>query len=118
MQANKNESHSDVEEETEVTDEYAEALDMSCLEDGLIRATQIHNGEIVRYTRKRKGERFFLVAFYECDDGFEFENSRYDRVYCSQEQLVGNLPICISVDGEEGTAGISSHKNLLRAQKS
>lgn len=94
----------DVEEEADITDEYAEALDMSCLEDGLIRAPQIQNGEIVQYTRRKKGPNLFLVAFYECDNGFELENSLVDRLYCSQEQWVGDIPHCMSVDGEQGNS--------------
>lgn len=75
---------------------------MSCLEDGLIRAPQINNGEVVRYTRRKKGTKFFLVSYYECDQGFELENTLVDRLFCSQEQWVGDMPHCISIDGAEG----------------
>lgn len=102
-QSHINQTNHDIEEETNISQEYAEALDMSCLEEGLIRAVQIHNGEVVRYTRKKKGNKVFLVAVYECDDGYVFENSNFDRLYCSQEQWVGDYPQCVSLNGEEGT---------------
>lgn len=41
----------DIEEEPNITEEFAGALDMSCLTDGLVRAPQIPNGEVVRYVR-------------------------------------------------------------------
>lgn len=41
----------EIEEESDLSDEYASALDMSCLSDGLLRAPQLPNGEVVRYTR-------------------------------------------------------------------
>lgn len=41
----------DIEEEPNVNEEYASALDMSCLTDGLVRAPQIPNGEVIRYVR-------------------------------------------------------------------
>lgn len=100
-----NQTSHDIEEENFISDEYADALDMTCLEEGLIRAPHIHNGEVVRYTRKKKGSKVFLVAFYECDDGFVFDrdsSENFDRVYCSQEQWVGNYPQCVSANGEEG----------------
>lgn len=52
--------------------------------------------------RRKKGSHIFLVAFYECDDGFELENINIDRMYCSQETWVGDTPNCMSIGGEEG----------------
>ena len=43
----------------------------------------------------------FLVAFYECDEGFEFENLEINRLFCSKENWVGENPICISINGDE-----------------
>lgn len=51
----------EIEEESELTDEYAGALDMSCLSDGLIRAPQVPNGEVVRYTRYAADETVELI---------------------------------------------------------
>lgn len=57
-----------------------------------------------RISRRRKGEKLFLVAFYECDEDFELENLEQDRVYCSREKWVGDTPKCNPVhdDGENG----------------
>jgi hypothetical protein len=46
--------------------------------------------------RRKKNENIFLVAFYECDDNFELEDSNYDRLYCSNETWVGEYPVCLS----------------------
>lgn len=52
--------------------------------------------------RRRKGERIFLVAFYECNDDFELENLEQDRLYCSHEQWIGNVPKCTALEEESG----------------
>lgn len=52
--------------------------------------------------RRRKGTKIFLVAFYECDDEFELENSLQDRLYCSREQWVGDEPKCMQIHDDEG----------------
>lgn len=53
--------------------------------------------------RRRKGEKLFLVAFYECDEDYELENLEQDRLYCSRERWVGTTPKCnaINDDGED-----------------
>lgn len=43
-----------------------------------------------------------MVAFYECEEDFELENSEQDRLYCSKEKWVGNTPKCQPVKEEEG----------------
>lgn len=52
--------------------------------------------------RRRKGERIFLVAFYECNEDFELENLEQDRLYCSHEQWIGNVPKCTALEEESG----------------
>lgn len=51
-------------------------------------------------SRRRKGEKIFLVAFYECDEDFELENLEHDRLYCSHERWVGNFPKCMALEEE------------------
>lgn len=57
-------------------------------------------------SRRRKGEKIFLVAFYECNDDYEIENLEQDRLYCSKETWVGadfdeeNTPKCLSVNDD------------------
>jgi hypothetical protein len=62
--------------------------------------------------RRRKGEKLFLVAFYECDEDYELENLEHDRLYCSKEKWVGNTPKCMQInddgedeDGDENSEG-------------
>jgi hypothetical protein len=55
--------------------------------------------------RRRKGERLFLVAFYECDEDFELENLERDRLYCSKESWIGNVPKCMPVNTDEDETG-------------
>lgn len=56
------------------------------------------------FYRRRKGEKIFLVAFYECDEDYELENLEQDRLYCSKERWVGNTPKCMAIndEGEDG----------------
>lgn len=51
--------------------------------------------------RRRKGEKLFLVAFYECNEDYELENLEQDRLYCSKEQWVGDTPKCMAINEEE-----------------
>lgn len=61
--------------------------------------------------RRRKGEKIFLVAFYECYEDYELENLENDRLYCSKEKWVGNEPRCMPIndegedDGEDESGG-------------
>lgn len=55
---------------------------------------------IIIYFRRRKGEKIFLVAFYECDEDFELENLEHDRLYCSHERWIGNFPNCMPLEEE------------------
>lgn len=52
--------------------------------------------------RRRKGEKLFLVAFFECDEDFELESVEHDRLYCSKEKWVGDTPKCQPVKEEDG----------------
>lgn len=52
--------------------------------------------------RRRKGEKLFLVAFYECNEDFELENLEQDRLYCSREAWVGDAPKCMAINDDDG----------------
>ncbi|CRK94788.1 CLUMA_CG008282, isoform A [Clunio marinus] len=84
----------EIQEESQITNDFAQHLDLSCMSKGLVKAPQIKNAYL-KYNRRRKGEKLFLVAYYECDDGYELEDSEHDRLYCSRESWVGNTPVCI-----------------------
>lgn len=56
----------------------------------------------IYFFRRRKGTKIFLVAFYECDDDYELDNTHPDRVYCSHEQWVGDEPKCMQIHDDEG----------------
>lgn len=65
--------------------------------------------------RRRKGEKLFLVAFYECNEDFELENLEQDRLYCSREAWVGDAPKCMAINDEDGDdeEGLSRPKCLI-----
>lgn len=42
------------------------------------------------------------MAFYECNEDFELENLEQDRLYCSHEQWIGNVPKCMALEEESG----------------
>lgn len=62
---------------------------------------------VIHFFRRRKGEKIFLVAFYECSDGYEMENVEQDHLYCSKETWVGadfdedSTPKCVFVNEDE-----------------
>ncbi|XP_070502012.1 fibrillin-2-like [Chironomus tepperi] len=93
----------EIKEDTQITNEFASKLDLSCMSKGLVKAPTINNGNIAKYNRRRKGEKIFLVAFYECDEDYELENLEQDRLFCSQESWVGDIPRCMPIndDGED-----------------
>jgi hypothetical protein len=82
-----------------------------------IASFQVSNNISFSY-RRRKGEKIFLVAFYECSEDYEMENVDHNRLYCSNEQWVAvdydedNTPKCVAVneddndDEEEGALKI------------
>jgi hypothetical protein len=61
--------------------------------------------------RRRKGNKLFLVAFYECDDDYELENLEQDRLYCSRERWVGDAPKCMQIHEDEGEEEGGSEEN-------
>lgn len=67
---------------------------------GFLTVIEIFN-VVYAFHRRRKGEKLFLVAFYECDEDYELENLEQDRLYCSREAWVGNAPKCMAVNDED-----------------
>lgn len=43
----------------------------------------------------------FLVAMYECHENHELENPDVDRLYCSNQNWIGEKPRCYSLGGDE-----------------
>jgi hypothetical protein len=72
----------------------------------LISSYRVTNNNFIIF-RRRKGEKIFLVAFYECNEDFEMENVDQDRLYCSNEQWVAvdfdedNTPKCVAVNEDD-----------------
>ena len=71
--------------------------------------------------RRRKGEKIFLVAFYECDEDYELENLEHDRLFCSKESWVGDTPKCMAIndegedeDEENGEEGEGESKRVTK----
>lgn len=41
------------------------------------------------------------MAFYECNEDYEFDSPDTDRLYCSKESWIGNRPNCISITNDD-----------------
>lgn len=44
----------------------------------------------------------YLVAVYECTEGYVFEDSTTDRLFCSDGAWLGAIPRCVKVEGNMG----------------
>lgn len=44
----------------------------------------------------------YLVAVYECTEGYVFEDSTTDRLFCSDGAWLGTIPRCVKVEGNIG----------------
>lgn len=44
----------------------------------------------------------YLVAVYECIEGYVFEDSTTDRLFCSDGAWLGAIPRCVKVEGNMG----------------
>ncbi|XP_016956087.1 uncharacterized protein LOC108028666 isoform X2 [Drosophila biarmipes] len=80
-------------EEQKVPPSLAPTLDMSCSEARIL-APEINHGKVIQYDRRRRGKKVFLVAFYTCDESYEFENENTE-MFCSNQKWVGEIPTCI-----------------------
>ncbi|KAH8278249.1 hypothetical protein KR044_008526, partial [Drosophila immigrans] len=80
-------------EESNVPAELVQKLDLSCIQ-AKVEAPEINHGIVARYERRRRGEKVFLVAYYACNENYEFENIQINALFCSAKQWVGELPTC------------------------
>ena len=83
-------------EATEIDSQLAATLDMSCVKAN-VKAPEIRHGFVQKYDRRRKGDNLFLVAFYACNERFDFEDTSKTLLYCSDQKWVGDLPVCIAL---------------------
>lgn len=81
-------------------------LDMSCLNHGLISAPRVENADVIRYSRKKSpygsSVKRFVIATYECRDGYEFSQHETTSLYCSKKQWIGHPPLCVKNQNEAG----------------
>ncbi|XP_070064143.1 uncharacterized protein [Drosophila virilis] len=83
-----------VPEEPNVTLELAQQLDFSCIQSK-VQAPEISHGIVAKYERRRRGDKIFLVAYYACNENYDFERIQVQALYCSASQWVGELPACL-----------------------
>ncbi|KRK01364.1 uncharacterized protein LOC6533343 isoform X2 [Drosophila yakuba] len=83
----------DIPEEPKVPVSVAANLDMSC-SAAKILPPEINHGRVSLFDRRRRGKKVFLVAFYVCDDNYDFE-SENSEMFCSNQKWVGEIPTCI-----------------------
>lgn len=81
-------------EEPNVALELAQQLDFSCIQSK-VQAPEISHGIVAKYERRRRGDKIFLVAYYACNDNYDFERTQVQALYCSASQWVGELPACL-----------------------
>lgn len=109
-----------IQEDTGIDAAFARQLDLSCVgrERGeSVRPPALDNAYVVKYNRygesrqpgisnamcsffgvsssRKKDGNVFLVAFYECEDGFQLESDDTDRLYCSMDAWIGERPRCV-----------------------
>ncbi|XP_022219640.2 uncharacterized protein LOC111072223 [Drosophila obscura] len=87
-------SYLDIPEEPRVPPPVAATLDVSCIE-AKVMAPEISHGAVIKYARRRSGEKIFLVAYFACNENYEFESLDNIFMYCREKQWVGELPTCI-----------------------
>ncbi|XP_034480924.1 uncharacterized protein LOC117786685 [Drosophila innubila] len=81
-------------EEQNVPSELVPKLDLSCIQ-AKIQAPEISHGIVSTYERRRRGDKVFLVAYYACNENYDFERSQVYALFCSAKQWVGELPTCL-----------------------
>ncbi|OAD54469.1 Signal peptide, CUB and EGF-like domain-containing protein 2 [Eufriesea mexicana] len=77
-------------------------LDLSCFmkarRKGFAKAPLLENAHPAKYARRKNvlpPYNRYLVAVYECTEGFVFEDSMADRLFCSDGAWLGALPRCV-----------------------
>ncbi|KAH8379859.1 hypothetical protein KR009_007681 [Drosophila setifemur] len=104
----------EIQEEPKAPSSLVPTLDMTCAE-AKVMPPEINHGRVASFERRRKGEKVFLVAYFGCNDNYEFESPDVATLYCSNRKWVGELPTCIPLteytegegegDGEGDEAG-------------
>lgn len=59
----------------------------------------------------------YLVAVYECTEGYVFEDSTTDRLFCSDGAWLGAIPRCVKVEGNMGRRKEGIIKKKKRKRK-
>ncbi|KAH8363559.1 hypothetical protein KR084_011635 [Drosophila pseudotakahashii] len=80
-------------EEPKVPLSLAPTLDMSCSAANVL-PPEINHGKVFLLERRRRGTKVFLVAFFTCNESYEFENGN-TQMFCSNQKWVGEIPTCI-----------------------
>ncbi|KAH8234616.1 hypothetical protein KR032_000734 [Drosophila birchii] len=81
-------------EEPNVPNSLAAILDMSCVEAKVV-PPEINHGRVSLFERRRRGEKVFLVAYFSCNENYNFELADATAMYCSNRKWVGEIPTCI-----------------------
>ncbi|KAK1128171.1 hypothetical protein K0M31_002643 [Melipona bicolor] len=80
-------------------------LDLSCFmkarRKGFAKAPPLENAYPAKYARRKNvlpPYNRYLVAVYKCTEGYVFEDSTADRLFCSDGTWLGALPRCVKVE--------------------
>ncbi|KYM93760.1 Fibrillin-3 [Cyphomyrmex costatus] len=96
---------------TRLNETVVSQLDISCaakkiLRKGLIKAPSIEHARPAKYARRKNilpPYNRYLVAVYECADGYVFVDSTTDRLFCSNGTWLGRRPRCVRDNPETPT---------------
>ncbi|KAH8293750.1 hypothetical protein KR054_003876 [Drosophila jambulina] len=103
MNSERREKIMKIPEEPNVPKTLAAILDMSCVEAKVV-PPEINHGRVSLFERRRRGEKIFLVAYFSCNENYQFEATDATAMYCSNRKWVGEIPTCIPqadyTDGE------------------
>ncbi|KAH8295620.1 hypothetical protein KR018_000213 [Drosophila ironensis] len=84
----------EIPEEAHVPSSLVASVDMSCAE-AKVMPPAINHGRVANFERRRKGEKVFLVAYFNCFENYEFETPDATMMYCSNRKWVGDIPTCV-----------------------
>ncbi|XP_017775137.1 PREDICTED: fibrillin-1 [Nicrophorus vespilloides] len=69
-------------------------LDTSCARRKITEAPRIDHMENVKYSKRKRAKKTFLIATYSCQDGYSLLNDNR-KLYCGNGKWMGPWPICI-----------------------
>ncbi|XP_035701322.1 uncharacterized protein LOC118433481 [Folsomia candida] len=64
-----------------------------------LTAPAVSHARVVKYTRRRNRSRdrnYYVMALYECLEGYDFPLESSDRMFCSRNKWVGPTPVCLA----------------------